>query len=41
MAIHFLHEICPRVLEGSGAKAYKVRLWEYEETCAEVVLEDN
>ena len=41
MAIHFLHEVCPKILEGSGAKAYKVRLWESEETCAEVVLEDN
>lgn len=36
MAIHFLDEIAPRILQGSGAEAYKVRLWESEETCAEV-----
>ncbi|MFG0261278.1 MAG: 6-pyruvoyl tetrahydropterin synthase family protein [Novipirellula sp. JB048] len=39
MAIHFLHEICPQILEGTGASAFKVRLWESEETCAEVELE--
>ena len=36
MAIHLLDDICPEVLRGSGATAYKVRLWESEETCAEV-----
>ncbi len=40
MAIHFLKEVCPRILEGSGASAYKVRLWESEETCAEITLSD-
>lgn len=36
MASHFLDSICPKILEGTGAVAYKVRLWESEETCAEV-----
>ena len=36
MAIHLLEEICPKILYGTGAKAYKIRLWESEETCAEV-----
>lgn len=36
MAIHFLESICPDILEGTGATAYKVRLWESEETCADV-----
>ena len=38
MAKHFLEEICPRVLSDSGATAFKVRLWESEETYAEVSL---
>ncbi len=38
MAIHFLQEICPKILDGTGASAFKVRLWESEETCAEVTL---
>lgn len=36
MAIHLLNVVCPEVLEGSGATAFKVRLWESDETCAEV-----
>ncbi|QDT05600.1 6-carboxy-5,6,7,8-tetrahydropterin synthase [Rubripirellula lacrimiformis] len=36
MAIHFLEVVCPEVLADSGAVAFKVRLWESEETCAEV-----
>lgn len=39
MAMHFLDAICPQVLDGTGAVAYKVRLWESEETCAEVTSE--
>ncbi|MGB7326977.1 MAG: 6-carboxytetrahydropterin synthase [Rubripirellula sp.] len=36
MALHLLNVVCPKVLQGSGATAFKVRLWESEETCAEV-----
>lgn len=36
MAIHLLDDVCPKILDGTGAKAYKVRLWESEETCAEI-----
>ncbi len=38
MAKHFLHKICPQVLADTGANAFKVRLWESEETCSEVSL---
>ena len=41
MAIHFLHKVCPVVLEGTGASAFKVRLWESEDTCAEVTLDEH
>ena len=40
MAIHFLRHVCPTILVGTGASAYKVRLWESEETCTEVTLDD-
>ncbi len=36
MAIHLLDVVCPKILQGTGATAFKVRLWESEETCAEV-----
>ncbi len=39
MADHFLRQVCPIVLDGSDASAYKVRLWESEETFAEVELD--
>ncbi len=38
MGVHFHEDICPLVLEGTGATAYKVRLWESEETCDEVSI---
>ena len=38
MAKHFLEVVCPEILSGTGASAYKVRLWESEETYAEVEL---
>lgn len=38
MAIHLLEDICPQILQGTGATAFKVRLWESEETCAEIEL---
>ena len=39
MATHLLRDICPRILEGTGATAFKIRLWESEETCADVTLD--
>ena len=41
MAIHLLEDVCPKILEGSGATAFKIRLWESEETCAEVAREGH
>jgi len=38
MAKHFLKTVCPKILGDSGATAFKVRLWESEETYAEVEL---
>ncbi|TWT74906.1 6-pyruvoyl trahydropterin synthase family protein [Allorhodopirellula solitaria] len=38
MAKHFLEVVCPDILGDSGAAAFKVRLWESEETYAEVAL---
>lgn len=38
MAKHFLEAVCPKILGDSGASAFKVRLWESEETYAEVSL---
>lgn len=39
MAKHFLEKVCPEILGDSGATAYKVRLWESEETYAEADLD--
>ncbi|TWU67108.1 MULTISPECIES: 6-carboxytetrahydropterin synthase QueD [Crateriforma] len=40
MAKYLLEQVCPKILDGTGASAYMVRLWESEETCAEVTLDD-
>lgn len=39
MATYLLEVMCPKVLEGSGAKATKVRIWETEESFAEASVE--
>lgn len=41
MAKYLLEIVCPKILGETGASAYKVRLWESEETCAEVTLGDH
>ena len=35
MARYLLEEVCPEVLEGTGAKACQVRIWETDESYAE------
>lgn len=35
MARYLLEEMCPQVLEGTGARAVSVRVWETEESYAE------
>lgn len=35
MARYLLEEVCPSVLEGTGARATSVRIWETEESYAE------
>lgn len=39
MAKHLLTEVCPQILSGTGATAFKVRLWETAETYAEVTVD--
>jgi 6-pyruvoyltetrahydropterin/6-carboxytetrahydropterin synthase len=39
MAVHFLRKVCPEILDGTGASAFRVRLWESEETCADATIE--
>ncbi len=39
MAKYLLDEACPIMLEGTRATAWKVRLWESQETYAEVTLD--
>lgn len=39
MAKYLLEEMCPRVLEGSGATACRVRIWETEESFAEATVD--
>jgi 6-pyruvoyltetrahydropterin/6-carboxytetrahydropterin synthase len=39
MARYLLEEMCPAVLEGTGAKAVRVRIWETEESFAEAALD--
>lgn len=39
MAKYFLEQVCPKILHETGATAFKVRLWESEETYAEVTCD--
>lgn len=41
MAKHLLEEVAPHLLEGTGARAVKVVIWETEESYAEVSVEDS
>lgn len=39
MAKYLLEEMCPEVLDGTGAKACQVRIWETDESYAEATLD--
>lgn len=39
MAKYLLEVMCPEALDGSGARAVKVRIWETEESFAEAALD--
>ncbi len=41
MAKYLLEEMCPAVLEGSGATACRVRIWETDESYAEASVDAN
>ena len=40
MARYLLEEVCPTILEGTGGKAVRVRIWETEESYAEAGLDE-
>ncbi len=40
MARYLLEEMCPKALDGSGARAVRVRIWETDESYAEASLDD-
>lgn len=39
MAKYLLEEVCPEVLEGTGAKACQVRIWETDESYAQAAVD--
>lgn len=41
MARFLLEEMCPQVLQGTGARAVRVRIWETEESFAEATVETS
>ena len=41
MARYLLEEVCPKILQGTGARASKVIIWETEESFAEVSVNQN
>lgn len=41
MAKYLLEEVCPNVLEGTGGRAIRVRIWETDESYAEAIVDDS
>lgn len=41
MAKYLLENVCPQILDGTGARATKVVMWETEESFAEVTLSEG
>lgn len=41
MARYLLEEVCPNILEGTGARASKVIIWESDESFAEVSVDQT
>lgn len=41
MAKYLLEEVCPQVLDGSGANAVSVRIWETQDSYAEASVDHN
>jgi len=39
MARYLLEEVCPKLLEGTGGVATRVRIWETDESYAEAALD--
>lgn len=39
MAKYLLEEVCPVILQGSGAQATRVRIWETDESYAEASVD--
>lgn len=38
LAKYLLEVVCPKILDGTGARAIAVKIWESEESCAEATL---
>jgi 6-pyruvoyltetrahydropterin/6-carboxytetrahydropterin synthase len=41
MAKYLLEEVCPIVLQGTGGRAIRVRIWETDESYAEAILDES
>ena len=41
MARYLLEEVCPTILEGSGGRAVRVRIWETEDSFAEAAVDTS
>jgi len=41
MARYLLEEVCPKLLEDSGATATRVRIWETDESYAEACIDER
>jgi 6-pyruvoyltetrahydropterin/6-carboxytetrahydropterin synthase len=41
MARYLLEEVCPKLLEGTGGIATRVRIWETDESYAEARVDDD
>jgi len=41
MAKYLLEEVCPQVLDGTGANAVSVRIWETQDSYAEASVDRN
>jgi 6-pyruvoyltetrahydropterin/6-carboxytetrahydropterin synthase len=41
MARYLLEEVCPKLLEGTGGVATRVRIWETDESYAEAAVDLN
>lgn len=41
MAKYLLEEVCPNILDGTGGRAIRVRIWETDESYAEALVDED